>query len=355
MFNCNVVNVALSGKKANPQIERSTKMRKKGFTLIELLVVIAIIAMLLAILMPALGRVKRLAERLVCGTNIRGLINASMIYANDYDDQLPIQGGNATITVGYETTDWDDPGKTWNNTDTTDITVAASLYLLIREADVGPKSFVCKGGDEKVFDGSHGNPTDNPDIMELWDFGGLGGDGTDCGVPSDYVSYAYHKPYDGGGGSSFPVSGSDSSGRAILADKSPFFGDELSYEDGVTATSVPGTITTDTWSTVVALTGWDDTAADWQKFWVQIGNSNAHGREGQNVGYGDGHVYFEKRPDCGIQSDNIYTPFNGDIGAVFAEDDKRRGTAGFRNVDPTPGHAKSDQDSFLINDDISKQ
>ena len=45
-------------------------MKKKGFTLIELLVVLAIIAMLLAILMPALGKVKRLAERLVCGTKL---------------------------------------------------------------------------------------------------------------------------------------------------------------------------------------------------------------------------------------------------------------------------------------------
>ena len=46
-------------------------MRKKGFTLIELLVVIAIIAMLLAILMPALNRVKKIAQRVVCGTNLK--------------------------------------------------------------------------------------------------------------------------------------------------------------------------------------------------------------------------------------------------------------------------------------------
>ncbi len=49
--------------------------KKKGFTLIELLVVIAIIAMLLAILMPALGKVKKLAMRLVCGTNAKGMVS----------------------------------------------------------------------------------------------------------------------------------------------------------------------------------------------------------------------------------------------------------------------------------------
>ena len=68
-------------------------MKKKGFTLIELLVVIAIIAMLLAILMPALGKVKKLAMRLVCGTNAKGMGTAMNVYAFDYDDAFPQQGG----------------------------------------------------------------------------------------------------------------------------------------------------------------------------------------------------------------------------------------------------------------------
>ncbi len=66
-------------------------MKKKGFTLIELLVVIAIIAMLLAILMPALNKVKKIAQRVVCGTNLKGLGTAQVVYANDYDDAFVVQ------------------------------------------------------------------------------------------------------------------------------------------------------------------------------------------------------------------------------------------------------------------------
>ena len=59
--------------------------RKKGFTLIELLVVIAIIALLMAILMPALQRVKKQARSVACLSKLRqwGLYFA--MYADDYN------------------------------------------------------------------------------------------------------------------------------------------------------------------------------------------------------------------------------------------------------------------------------
>ncbi len=60
-------------------------MRKKGFTLIELLVVIAIIALLLAILMPALQKAKEIGKRVVCCSLIRqmGIGNRTYAYEND--------------------------------------------------------------------------------------------------------------------------------------------------------------------------------------------------------------------------------------------------------------------------------
>ena len=73
-------------------------MKRKGFTLIELLVVISIIALLMSILMPALARVRELASRVVCGTNLSGIGKAMGIYANNNESgRFPRAGGRNSI------------------------------------------------------------------------------------------------------------------------------------------------------------------------------------------------------------------------------------------------------------------
>ncbi len=225
-------------------------MKRKGFTLVELLVVIAIIALLMSILMPALARVRELANRTVCGTNCRGIVNAMLVYANDNTAQkFPCAGP---------------PGTRWS--ETTDLengaaTVAASLYLLVRLDYTSTKQFICKS------DPIATQPFAPPDPTALWDFGD---------EPRKYCSYAYQMPYTytlNGTDVSFPITPASDPGMAVVADRNPF--------------RAPA-------------------GANTREELAQ-GNSEAHNMEGQNVAYVDAHVEFTKTPDVGLDGDNIYT------------------------------------------------
>ncbi len=62
-------------------------VRRLGFTLIELLVVIAIIALLIAILLPALGKGREAARQIKCLANMRSFSYAATLYAGDFKDE----------------------------------------------------------------------------------------------------------------------------------------------------------------------------------------------------------------------------------------------------------------------------
>ena len=82
-------------------------LRKKAFTLIELLVVISIIALLIAILMPALNTAREQAKRVVCTVNLRSIGLALRLYEEDNNLLLPPQyladGSAKAIGEGYDT------------------------------------------------------------------------------------------------------------------------------------------------------------------------------------------------------------------------------------------------------------
>jgi prepilin-type N-terminal cleavage/methylation domain-containing protein len=78
---------------------------RTGFTLVELLVVIGIIAILVALLLPALSRARESANRTICAANLHQILIASRVYITDNRGMFPYQfAGYAPAPVAPNTT-----------------------------------------------------------------------------------------------------------------------------------------------------------------------------------------------------------------------------------------------------------
>lgn len=125
------------------------KSRSIGFSLIELLVVVAIIALLVAILLPALGRAREQAKMVVCATNLKQIHQTYTHYAADYDGNYPRL--TQVTSTGYY---W-----VWN--------VTNDFRLLVNPYSV-PKMFYCPSGGRRELGVEITSP-DSPYGWNRWE------------------------------------------------------------------------------------------------------------------------------------------------------------------------------------------
>lgn len=155
---------------------RSQGRRPPGFTLIELLVVIAIIAILMAIVMPALNRVREQGKRAVCLSNVKQLGLAWILYADDNNDK--IVNGNTGEGAIYPIPPYEDGWVHWS--DYTDKSSEAEQIEAIKEGALFPyvkteRLYKCPTGlrgemrTYAVVDSMNGWPSSGPHIKKRID------------------------------------------------------------------------------------------------------------------------------------------------------------------------------------------
>jgi prepilin-type N-terminal cleavage/methylation domain-containing protein len=268
-------------------MERRNEMKRKGFTLVELLVVIAIIALLMGILMPALAKVKQIANRILCGSNLSAIGKAMMLYSNEFDQTYPRAGGPRSEwgSLGY-ITQWDalSTADAFGAESGAQATITSSFYLLIKFNEMTPKQFICNGDIRNTeFDLSNWL-TDCDSLTAAYDF---------ATQPALHCSYSMHLPYipvDAGA----PVVPASDAGAPLCADRNPYLDVQAHWLDGQD-TSGRYPAEPPTWDMDLGYIDID-----------KCTNSQCHEREGQNVLFNDGHVDFEELPNCGIDNDNIW-------------------------------------------------
>lgn len=294
------------------------KSRQKGFTLIELLVVIAIIALLIAILLPALGRARESAKRGTCASNLKQIFTSLTLYGQDYDGVFPKTSiTNATVANGIGAENAATTGtpnlvinaeeNDSNLQPATKRTVSMNLWKLVRGDFTQPEIFNCASSTQagqKANMRDVSGTTGGVGPTYFTDFP-YGGGATTWGpvnqVANSWISYSFVQPWSNfaptfTGKGSADMWGADIDPRIVIgADQNngtnPCAATTANAGKGAGADTV----------------GTSTTAPPSFNVLKSLVNSTNHTGDGQNCLYGDGHANFEKTAYTGISQDNIYT------------------------------------------------
>ncbi len=277
---------------------------KKGFTLIELLVVISIIALLIGILLPALGRARKNAQVLKDSTQLRQIHSGLAVWSTNNRDRYPIP--SSVDRDGYtEGMEINDPSQSdtlfWEKNRS-----AAMFSILIYNQNIVPE--ICVSPSEPngqividddyrytFADGSDMWPN-NPD-RALWDpyfrsvparmgqprAGSQKYRSGEAGVSTGNSSYA-HTALIFARGRGGDWSNGFAANRAIMCDRGPLF----STQAGQAGNNFLTTPQNNIWELAMGIEG---VTSDTLRF---AGNTKSWAG---NVCYNDGHVNLENQPD----------------------------------------------------------